>query len=302
MSSLKRKSVMRTVVTALVVLLGAGSAAGQDWWPPKPLPGYNIFSDQQESWLGEVIAEEMGLDSRVVNDPKVNAYLQALGERLARKSKRPELRYQFLLVESSGPDAIALPGGRIYVTRGMLQFCQNEAELAAVLSHEIAHVALRQGAKTISRWLFWNIGVDTVSDKEDIRRKIQALQAYFGETDHLQQAADQLFGILRADEMWADKYGIWNLHAAGYEPSLVISFLRRFDAVEREAQGLDYTWLRLLNFLFGTHLPMADRANLLQLEIPWTIPNARAVMDTEDFRSIKAHLAATPSQALALPQ
>jgi Zn-dependent protease with chaperone function len=143
---------------AMPLVFGILCVKGQEWWPPQPLPGYNIFNDQQEVWLGEVVDElwqEHWGDSRgLLDDAEAITYLQAVADRVATKSKRPELRYKVFLSRYRDPDAYVLPGGRVYITREMIEFCQNEAELAAVLSHEIAHVALRQGAKTFSRWLF----------------------------------------------------------------------------------------------------------------------------------------------------
>lgn len=278
-------------ITALV--LAAVAVAAQDWWPPKPLPGYNIFNDQQEIWLGEVFAEEVGIDRRLLDDPETQAYLQELGERLAQKSKRPELKYHFFVLDDDEVQASALPGGRVYVTRGMIGFCENESELAAILGHEIAHIALRQGAKTFSRWLFWGLGVDKVGDKEDIRKKDEEFHGHLAATDGFQPAADLMFGITRADEVWADKYGIWNAHAAGYDPRAAVAVFRRFDEMEkreRPAMADQDPWLALLELLFSSHPPSGDRANLLELEIPWMKKNANAVLDTEEFQKIRERL------------
>ncbi|MBI2957175.1 MAG: M48 family metalloprotease [Acidobacteria bacterium] len=277
----------------VVCLVGAAGAA-QEWWPPAPLPGYNIFNEQQEVWLGEVFAEELNLEREVGDDAEATAYLQALGERLAAKSKRPGLRYQFFLIRAEGLSAFALPGGRIYVSRGLVRFCQNEAELASIVAHEIGHVALRQGAKTFSRWLFWGLGVTKVGDKEDIRAKDVALHAQLNRTKDFQAAADLFFGIARGDELWADKYGIWNLYHAGYEPRAAVEAFRRFDALEREGRHPNEDpWKRLLELLFASHPRSGDRANLLKLEVPWMKAKPEAVVDSEAFRALKARIETT---------
>lgn len=277
----------------MIVLLVAMGAAAQEWWPPKPLPGYNIFNEQQEIWLGEVFAEEIRIDRRVLDDAEAQAYLQELGERLARKSKRPELKYQFFVLDDDEVQASALPGGRVYVTRGMIGFCENEAELAAILGHEIAHITLRQGAKTFSRWLFWGLGVDKVGDKEDIRKKDEEFHGHLAATEGFQPAADLMFGITRADEVWADKYGIWNAHAAGYDPRAAVTIFRRFDELEKKERPTvedQDPWLALLELLFSSHPPSGDRANLLELEIPWMKKNPNALRDSEAFQRLRARL------------
>ncbi len=289
-----RKKTLDACVAFAALTLCVGLAVGQSWWPPKPLPGYNIFNEQQEVWLGEVFAEEMELDQNVVQDSEATVYLQALGERLVAKSKRPGFRYQFFLYDSAGPRAFALPGGRVYVSRGMIEFCQSEAELAAIVGHEIAHIALRQGAKTFSRWLFWGLGVTRVTDKEDIRAKDEQLHEHLAQTEGWQAAADLFFGITRGDELWADKYGIWNLQAAGYDPRAAISVFRRFDAIRQESGKEEDPWLGLLELLFSSHPPPGDRAALLELEIPWMKAKPNPVQDSEAFRGLKARLAAPP--------
>lgn len=278
------------VVALLSLFCQPGLA--QKGWPPAPLPGYNIFDEQQEVWLGEVLAQQYGYEELVLHDPEATAYLQSLGEGLAETSKRPGLRYRFRVYESVQPDAFALPGGRIYVARAMLALCENEAELAAVLTHEIAHVALRQGPKTISRWLAWGPGIHEVGGKDDIRRAMGRLHTHLRETKFAQPRFDQLFGIMRGDELWADKYGIWNLNAAGYDPQAAIDFFRRYDAMhEREVAQLD-PWRRFLYLLFAAHPAPRERANLLTLELPWMKRPANPMRDTEGFRALKRRLAA----------
>ena len=278
------------MASGALLLLCAGAALAQTWWPPKPVRGYNIFNAQQESWLGEILADEEKLDDRVIKDAEATKYLEALGNRLVQQSKGPTLRFQFFLFEDSEPNAFAVPGGRVYVNRGMIAFCANEAELAAVMAHEIGHCVLRQGAKTFSRWLAWGPKIYQVGDREDIQNKINQLQAHLKTTGRFQQATDLLFGISRTDELWADKYGIWDTYSTGYDPKAAIAVFQRIAALQRENRIGD-PWLRLLNTLFSSHPATQERLELLRLELPWMKPKADVTLDTEAFRALKSRLA-----------
>ena len=210
----KSKLLSRYVLgSGALMLICAGLALAQTWWPPKPPRGYNIFNDQQEYWLGEILADEQRLGAHVIQDAEATKYLETIGNRLVQESKVLMFRFQFFLFESKEPNAFALPGGRVYVNRGMVSLCANEAELAAVMAHEIGHGVLRQGAKTFSRWLAWGPGISKVGDREDVQNKIRQLEAHLEATGRFQQATDLLFGIARADELWADKYGIWDMYS-----------------------------------------------------------------------------------------
>jgi len=265
-------------------------ATAQDGWPPKPLPGYNIFDEQQERWLGEIVTEQSYFEAFGLHNENATKYLNELGARLALKSKRPEIVYEIRLYEADEPSAVAFPGGIIYVSTGLIQFCKNEAELAGVLAHEIAHVALRQGAKTISRWLCWSIGVDKVGNREDIQQRLEQLKEHLRSTGGFQRASDLFFGIARVDEILADKYGVWNLNAAGYDPNSMVELFRRFDKREIELHSED-PWLRLLELIFSSHPPARDRYNLLKFEIFWMKKNKEPLADSEEFRLVKASLA-----------
>src|SRR5207253_9487695 len=93
------------------------------------------------------VEQEMGF----YKDPKLEAYVNEVGQALAKKTERPNLPWQFHVVDDSSVNAFALPGGSIFVTRGILATLNNEAELAAVVGHEIGHVTAKHSVHMISR-------------------------------------------------------------------------------------------------------------------------------------------------------
>ncbi len=118
-----------------------------------------LISESQEIAMGQEAAAQVEASIGVVDDADLNAYVQRVGESLARISERPELPWRFRVVDDPTPNAFALPGGFIYITRGMLSLMENEAELAGVLGHEIGHVTARHSVQMISRQQLAQIGL-----------------------------------------------------------------------------------------------------------------------------------------------
>lgn len=118
-----------------------------------------LISESQEIAMGQQAAADVEASIGVVDDAELNAYVQRVGESLARESERPDLPWRFRVVDDPTPNAFALPGGFIYITRGMLSLMENEAELAGVLGHEIGHVTARHSVQMISRQQLAQIGL-----------------------------------------------------------------------------------------------------------------------------------------------
>lgn len=118
-----------------------------------------LISESQEIAMGEQSAAQVEASIGVVDDADLNAYVQRVGESLARDSERPNLPWRFRVVDDPTPNAFALPGGFIYVTRGMLSLMNSEAELAAVLGHEIGHVTARHSVHMLSQQQLAQIGL-----------------------------------------------------------------------------------------------------------------------------------------------
>lgn len=118
--------------------------------PATGLPIATVVSTETEKELGKEAAEEVSRSMGLADDPKLNAYVQAIGQRLAEQSPRKDVPYEFHVVEMQEPNAFALPGGYIYVSRGILPILNSEAELAGVVGHEIGHVAARHSVRRIS--------------------------------------------------------------------------------------------------------------------------------------------------------
>ena len=140
-------SLSRVILTALLLLQASGCAVN----PVSGRPELTLVSEELEIKLGTEEAEKIEQQMGLVPDEEFTRYLNRLGKRLADESPRPNLDYRFHVVDMAEPNAFALPGGHIYVSRGILALANSEDELAGVIGHEIGHVAARHSVRTISK-------------------------------------------------------------------------------------------------------------------------------------------------------
>jgi predicted Zn-dependent protease len=142
-------------VAALACVLAAGCATN-------PVTGrrqLTLISEAQEIQMGQQAAQEVSQQLGLVDDEALQQYVQRVGAQLAEESERPNLPWTFRVVDDPTPNAFALPGGFIFMTRGMMDLMDSEAELAAVLGHEIGHVTARHSVTQISRGQLAQLGL-----------------------------------------------------------------------------------------------------------------------------------------------
>src|SRR5712692_4906864 len=142
--------------------------------PPSIQPvaaGKNIFSDQQEADLGDVMAESFAHDISVIEDDSLNRHVQDVGDQLIQYLPPNHLRFRFSLIELPEANAFSLVGGRIYVSRKMVALTQSDDELAGVLAHEMGHIVTHQQAIRTTRLFHDVLGVTQVGDRADITDK-----------------------------------------------------------------------------------------------------------------------------------
>ena len=144
-------------------LLGAALVAGQiASCARNPVTGKNeisLVSESQEIQMGQQAAQQVEQSIGFVEDPELQAYVAAIGKRMAAKSERPNLPWEFHVVNDAAVNAFAIPGGFIYVTRGLLAHMNSEAELATVVGHEIGHVTAKHSVQQISKAQLATLGL-----------------------------------------------------------------------------------------------------------------------------------------------
>jgi predicted Zn-dependent protease len=182
-----------------------------------------------------------------VLDPELTAYVAGVGQRLAAVSDR-NLPYEFVVLNSSVPNAWALPGGKIAVNRGLLTELDNEAELAAVLGHEIVHAAARHGALAMQRGLLLQgaLLATQIAAQNNNYSQLAVGAASIGA-----QLINQRYG--RDAELESDLYGMRYMAKAGYDPQAAVSLQETF---VRLSEGREQGWLA---GLFASHPPSTER-------------------------------------------
>ncbi|HEY4008509.1 MAG TPA: M48 family metalloprotease [Acidobacteriaceae bacterium] len=211
----------------------------------------NYFSEQQEEWLGDAMAEEVESEFRLIRDPAENAYVQAIVDRLAATLPETHIHFRVQLVDSPEVNGFSLAGGRIYLTRKLAAEAKSDDELASVLGHEMGHIASHQFAFETTRDLKRLMGVSSVGDRADVFAKFQQLQearlrahsSSGGDDDDKQEEADHI--------------GVYVIGAAGYNPQANAEFWDRMFFTKGKSGG------RFSDF-FGFTKPTEKRLGKIQ--------------------------------------
>jgi beta-barrel assembly-enhancing protease len=183
-----------------------------------------------------------------VIDPELTAYVQSIGKRLAAVSDRPDLPYEFTVLNDSVPNAWAMPGGKIAFNRGLLYELNSEAALAAVMGHEIVHAAARHGAKSMERGIFLQgamIAVGIGVQNSDYANLI------VGGSQLGAQLVSSKYG--RDAESESDFYGMQYMKKAGYDPAAAVTLQETFVRLSKDRKS-DF-----ISGLFGSHPPSPQR-------------------------------------------
>ncbi len=234
-------------IASLVTLLGACAA--------NPVTGeqdFVLMSEEQEISLGRRYSSEITKEMPPYDDPGLERLVQEVGERLAANSHRPDLIYRFTVLDSTSVNAFALPGGYIYITRGLLAYLNSEAELAAVLGHEIGHVTARHSVRQHSTATMAGILGAVVAGASGVQG-----------ADTLADLAGTALvrGYGREHELEADRLGADYLAKTGYDPAGmldVIRVLKDQEIFDRQVAELEDREPRAYHGLFATH-PDNDR-------------------------------------------
>jgi predicted Zn-dependent protease len=216
------------------VLLSASLASGLSLASAAPAAAINLFSVQQDAQIGRQAAADAERQLPMVRDRSVEGYVNAIVGRLADVAPGPRFDYFARVVNSADINAFSLPGGPIYVNRGLIEAVRNEGELAGVLAHEMAHVAQRHGTSQVTKAYGAQLGVGL-------------LAGVLGGRDQRIGMGEQIVGSLglnalfmkfsRNAENEADRVGAQMMSRAGYDPMAMASFFDLLAAQQRSNPG-----------------------------------------------------------------
>lgn len=245
--------------------IGTGKSPG-DW-----------YSIESEIRMGKGYAMQIESGMKLVQDPVVTEYVNRIGQNLVRNSDA-KVPFTIKVVDSDEINAFALPGGFFYVNSGLILAADEEAELAGVMAHEIAHVAARHATRQMTRGQIANIA------------SIPLIFVGGGLGYALQSAASLALPMTflkfsRGFEAEADYLGLQYMYATGYDPQAFIAFFEKVQAKEKKKPGS-------LSKAFSTHPQTPDRIEKSQEEIAKILPQRdQYVDDTSEFQVVKSRLA-----------
>jgi predicted Zn-dependent protease len=238
----------------------------------------NWYSFESEIALGKEYAGLVEANLNLLDDPLVTEYVNRIGQMLVNHSDA-KVPFTIKVIDSDDPNAFTLPGGFLYVNHGVILIAENEAELAGVMAHEVAHVAARHATRQMTRanlMSVMSLSLDLVGG--GLAGQTIRLVAGFAKPM-------EMLKFSRSFESEADYLGLEYLYSAGYDPQAFISFLERASADERNVGK----W----SGLFSTHPLTTSRIKKSQTEIARILPQRESyIVNTSRFDEVKSHLLA----------
>ena len=272
---MNQRSTILAAVMAVLSLLVEGALAKGKKNDPEEIgdrnigKGVNFYSLEKEIALGKQLAQEVEHQSKLVDDPIIAEYVNRVGQNLVRNSDA-KVPFTIKVLNTDEVNAFALPGGFFFVNSGLVLKAGNEAELAGVMAHEIAHVAARHGTKQATRGQIINLASIPLIF-------VGGLPGYA-----IQQGAGLALplGFLsfsRAFEREADYLGLQYMYKAGYDPTSFVDFFEKIQSLEKKKPGT-------LSKVFSTHPLTDDRIKSAQAEIQKIlVEKPEYVVNTSEF-------------------
>jgi len=197
--------------------------------------------------LGELNYQRMAREHRYIQDEKLLAYVRDIGERLARHMPPTGLKFQFFIIDIPDANAFNTPGGYVFISRKLIGFTKTEDELAGVMAHELGHATVRHAASDMSELFKKILNVTQLGDRKDITEKFNLLI----ERERT-KSVSQGSGHDSAQQLEADRIGLFAMVAAGYDPTAFSEFFARLT----EAKAKSGNWF---TNIFGGSTPTEKR-------------------------------------------
>jgi beta-barrel assembly-enhancing protease len=236
----------------------------------------NWYSLEKQMAMGRSYAQQVESTSKLISDGVITEYVNRIGQNLVRNSDA-QVPFTIKILDSDDINAFALPGGYFYVDSGLLLAADNEAELAGVMAHEIAHVSACHAAREMSRGQLMNLAsIALIFVGGGIGYAVQNIAGLAMPMGFLK--------FTRSFEAEADYLGVQYMYKAGYDPQALTAFFEKVKALEKHKPGS-------LAKAFDTHPQTPDRIEKTQQEINTLLPPLEEYkVDTSEFEDVKARM------------
>jgi predicted Zn-dependent protease len=231
---------------------------------------FNLMSEAQELQLGQESDVQVRKEMGVYEDPELQRYVESVGLRMAQSSQRPQLPWHFTVIDSPAVNAFALPGGYIYITRGILAYLNDESQMAGVLGHEIGHVTARHAAQQYSKATAAQLGLGLGSIFSPYARAASGVAGGGLQLLFLKYGRD--------DELQADRLGAEYAAKNGWDPEGVQNMLRTLARIDEQSDRKGTP-----NYL-ATHPASADRVQ----KIDETVATLKSSPSAEQSKTNRA--------------
>ena len=251
-------------ILAVALALGCGSSGGN----------FNLISIEEEWRMGEQLSREVERQIRLNNDPAVNSYVRAMGQRIVAQTPMANLPWQFHVVDDPAINAFAIPGGHVYVNSGLIANAGTASELAGVMAHEISHVVARHSTEQLSRQYGLSVLAGVVLGQNP--GELQQIAAQI-----VAQGAFARFS--REAEREADELGLRFMYDANYDPRGMASMFRELlEHQQREPSRVEA--------FFSTHPTTEARVRDAERRAQQLGTRSAAITDEPEFQSVRGRV------------
>jgi predicted Zn-dependent protease len=240
---------------------------------------YNTLTEEEEIALGRKFSEDYEKKVEILHNPIIDAYLNHIIHKLGDASQRPHWPYQVKVVNSAVVNASAIPGGFLYLQRGLLEYVEDENEMVGAMAHEVGHVVARHTTNQLvltflARNLYDKVKQNVLRNNEVISKIIEALGGPVVLLAQLKYS--------RENESEADMLGFYEMLRAGWHPNGLLKFFTRLQQTERGRSSIDV--------MLSDHPASADRAEAIRRELQTVKITTPLVEQSMQFRALKTAL------------
>ena len=251
--------------------------------PKVVTPSFNTLSEQEEIALGRKFAAQFEKNVQILRNPAIEQYMSDIIRKLGNASQKPSWPYRVKVVNSSEVNASAVPGGALFVQRGLLEFVEDENEMVGALAHEVGHVVGRHTtnqlmAAFLARNLYERVKKNLMLDNTIIEQIIEALGGPLVLLAQLKYS--------RENESEADLLGFYEMMRAGWHPNGLLKFFTRLQQIEGKRNAVDV--------MLSDHPATTERARILKQELATLRTGVPLREQTIQFRALKATLKLMP--------